>query len=250
MFMPDVYFSQYEKQNGSKKEKNFLEDIYEFIQNINKKSMQDIPKWLSSYETSEEKELNKKINKIDNDIKKLTTQKEKLENKKSDIDYIKRLFTASGEELEDIVKKIFEMLGFNIVKSGGNEEDLVCELNGKYFILEIKGVDGTATEKHTAQTLKWRTNYFINTSIEGKGVLVINGFKNKELNSRNNIFPNQILKYAEYQNLCLLSTVQLFNIFEKFKEGKITVEEVADNILNQNGIYEDLKEWGLYIDKK
>lgn len=250
MFMPDVYFSQYEKQNGSKKEKNFLEDIYEFIQNINKKSMQDIPKWLSSYETSEEKELNKKINKIDNDIKKLTTQKEKLENKKSDIDYIKRLFTASGEELEDIVKKIFEMLGFNIVKSGGNEEDLVCELNGKYFILEIKGVDGTATEKHTAQTLKWRTNYFINTSIEGKGVLVINGFKNKELNSRNNIFPNQILKYAKYQNLCLLSTVQLFNIFEKFKEGKITVEEVADNILNQNGIYEDLKEWDLYIDKK
>ena len=71
MFMPDVYFSQYEKPNGSKKEKNFLEDTYEFIQNINKKSMQDIPKWLSSYETSEEKELNKKINKIDNDIKKM-----------------------------------------------------------------------------------------------------------------------------------------------------------------------------------
>ena len=80
--------------------------------------MQDIPEWFSSYETSEEKELNKKINKIDNDIKKLTTQKEKLENKKSDIDYIKRLFTASGEELEDIVKNIFKMLGFNIVKSG------------------------------------------------------------------------------------------------------------------------------------
>ena len=34
-----------------------------------------------------------------------------------------------------------------------------------------------------------------------------------------------------------------------FKEGKITVEEVADNILNQNGIYEDLNEWNLYIDK-
>lgn len=34
MFMPDVYFSQYEKQNGSKKEKNFLEDIYEFIQKV------------------------------------------------------------------------------------------------------------------------------------------------------------------------------------------------------------------------
>lgn len=98
--------------------------------------------------------------------------------------------------------------------------------------------------------IKWKIFYFINTGIEGKGVLVINGFKNKELNSRNNIFPNQILKYAKYQNLCLLSTVQIFNIFEKFKEGKITVEEIADNIFNQNGIYEDLREWNLYIGKK
>ena len=250
LFMPDVYFSQFEKQNGSKKEKKFLEEVYEFIQNKNEKSTLDVPEWLNTYETLEEKEINQRMNKIDNDIKKLNKQRERLENKKSDINYIKRLFISSGEELENIVKDVFKELGFNIVKSGGNEEDLVCEIKGKYFIIEIKGGEGTATEKHTAQTLKWKTNYFINTGIEGKGVLVINGLKDKELNARKDIFPKQILKYAEYQNLCLLSTIQLFNILEEFKESKITTEEISDKIFNQKGIYEDFKEWNLYMDKK
>ena len=40
---------------------------------------------------------------------------------------IKRVFISSGDELEESVKNIFKELGFNIIKFGGNEEDLVCE---------------------------------------------------------------------------------------------------------------------------
>ena len=64
---------------------------------------------------------------------------------------------------------------------------------------------------------------------------------------RNNIFPKQILKYAEHQNLCLLSTTQLFNILNQFREGKITTKEIADKIFNQKGISEDFNEWNLYL---
>ena len=69
----------------------------------------------------------------------------------------------------------------------------------------------------------------------------------KELKSRNNIFPKQILKYAEHQNLCLLSTIQLFNILSKFREGGITTKEIADKLFNQQGISEDFNEWNLYF---
>lgn len=109
--MPDVYFSQYEKQTGSKKEKKFLEDIYEFIQSINKKSMQEIPKWLKNYNTLEENELDKKIQKINEDIKKLNNKKEKLEIEKLEIEDIKRLFISSGDELEEIADKIYNQNG-------------------------------------------------------------------------------------------------------------------------------------------
>ena len=36
-------------------------------------------------------------------------------------------------------------------------------------------------------------SFHANTNIDGKGVLIINGFKNKELKSRNNIFPKQYI---------------------------------------------------------
>lgn len=247
VFMPDVYFSQYEKSTGSRKEKNFLQDIYNFTQTLNQTTKQEIPKWLQNYQTKEEKEVDDKIEKINNDIEKLINKQNKLKIQKEEMEDTKRVLVSSGDELEKGVKNIFKELGFNIIKFGGNEEDLVCENDGKYFIMEIKGVDGSATEKHTAQTLKWKTNYFINTNIDGKGVLIINGFKNKELKSRNNIFPKQILKYAEHQNLCLLSTIQLFNILSKFREGGITTKEIADKLFNQQGISEDFNEWNLYF---
>lgn len=247
IFMPDAYFSQYEKSKGSRKEKNFLQDLYNYTQTLNKTTKQEIPEWLQNYQTKEEIEVNDKIENIDKQIQQLLSRKNKLEKQKEEMEDIKRVFISSGDELEESVKNIFKELGFNIIKFGGNEEDLVCENDGKYFIMEIKGVDGSATEKHTAQTLKWKTNYFINTNIDGKGVLIINGFKNKELKSRNNIFPKQILKYAEHQKLCLLSTIQLFNILNQFREGKITTKEIADKIFNQQGITEEYGEWNLYL---
>lgn len=247
VFMPDAYFSQYEKTTVSRKEKSFLQDIYNFTQTLNQRTKQEIPKWLQNYQTKEEKEVDDKMEKISNEIEKLVNKQNKLKIQKEEMEDTKRVFISSGDELEEIVKNIFKELGFNIIKFGGNEEDLVCENDGKYFIMEIKGVDGSATEKHTAQTLKWKTNYFINTNIDGKGVLIINGFKNKELELRNNIFPKQILKYAEHQNLCLLSTTQLFNILNQFREGKITTKEIADKIFNQKGISEDFNEWNLYL---
>lgn len=250
VFMPDAYFSQYEKTIGSRKEKNFLQDIYHFTQTLNSKTKQEIPKWLQNYQTKEEIEVNDKIERLNNQIEKLIEKQNRLKTQKEEIEDIKRIFISFGDELEENVRKIFVELGFNIVKFGGNEEDLVCENDGKYFIVEIKGVDGSATEKHTAQTLKWKTNYFINTNIDGKGVLIINGFKNKELDSRNNIFPKQILKYAEHQNLCLLSATQLFNMLNNFREGKSTTKEIADKIFNQKGITEDFNDWNSYLLKK
>ena len=247
VFMPDAYFSQYEKSTGSRKEKNFLQDLYNYTQTLNQKIKQEIPEWLQKYQTKEERDVNDKIENINKQIQQLLSRQNKLEKQKEEMEDIKRVFISSGDELEKSVKNIFKELGFNIIKFGGNEEDLVCENDGKYFIMEIKGVDGSATEKHTAQTLKWKTNYFINTDIDGKGVLIINGFKNKELKSRNNIFTKQILKYDEHQNLCLLSTIQLFNILNQFREGKITTKEIADKIFNQQGITEEYGEWNLYL---
>ena len=247
MFMPNIDFLQYEKSTGSKKEKKFLEDLYSFTQTFNQKEKKEVPQWLKKYQTIEEKELNYTIENINRQIEKLINRQDKLKIQRDDIENTKRIFTSSGDELENCVKNIFEELGFNIIKFGGNEEDLICEFDGKFFVIEIKGVDGSATEKHTAQTLKWKTNYFINTSIDGKGVLIINGFKNKELKSRNNIFPNQILKYAENQDLCLLSTIQLFNILNQFREGKITTREIANKIIKQKGISKEFNEWNQYL---
>lgn len=250
LFVPDAYFSQFEKSVGSRKEKEFLRDLYTYINSIsNDKKVNEIPEWLKNYNTIKENTINQKIQKIEDDIKKLLAKKKKTEEERIKLENDKRIFSASGEELEDIIKNVFIELGFNIVKSGGNEEDLVCEYNNKQFVFEIKGVDGSSSEKHTAQTLKWKTNYFINTGIDGKGVLIVNGFKDKLLEDRNNIFPKQLLKYAEHQQLCLISVTQIFNILSEYREGNLTTKEISDIIWNQNGILGDFENWNLHLVK-
>lgn len=250
MFMPDVNFFNLEKTVASRKEKDFYRDLYVYINKIsNDKKVTEIPEWLKSYCTAEENTVNEKIQKIEDDIKKFLKKRKKALEEKNKLEDDKRIFSATGDELEDIVKNIFTELGFNIIKYGGNEEDLVCEYNNKQFVIEIKGVDGSASEKHTAQTLKWKTNYFINTGIDGKGVLIVNGFKDKALELRNNIFPKQLLKYAEHQQLCLISVTQIFNILNEYREKKITTQEISDIIWNQIGILDCFDDWNLHLIK-
>ena len=115
----------------------------------------------------------------------------------------KIIFTGSGTLLEKLVVNELKQIGFQILKYDENskDEDIVISYKNKIAVVEVKGVDGSATEKHTSQTVKWKSMYHIEHNILPKGFLIVNAFKNIELDKRQYTFPVQMLKYATQQEI-------------------------------------------------
>lgn len=208
-----------------------------------------MPAWIDCYNTEEEKKVKKELKDSEDKIKKLNNKIEKINKEITYMNEEKRIFIESGEKLENIVRDIFKKIGYKIIKFGGNEEDLVISDDTNTFVFEIKGLDGSAAEKNSAQAVKWTTNYFIDTGIKAKSVLIVNAYKNMELKERKEAFPNQMLKYSEYQQICLMDSVQLYNIYNKFLNKEISKEDISKKILSTNGIINEFNDWRIFLEK-
>ena len=161
------------------------------------------------------------------------------------------MFTGTGTQLEMNSVEQFKDIGFSIIKYDPDsvDEDIVIKFNEKIADVEVKGISGSATEKHTSQIVKWKSEYHIENDIMPKGILLVNAFNDKELECRQEYFPNQMLKYATHQEICLLTTLQLYNIrkyLEKYPDEK---EKIIDEIFNTDGLYKKFAEWNLNITK-
>lgn len=243
LFFPNHIF------NESKKEREFLKDMFSLMNDLNSNKINELPAWIDCYNTEDEKKVKKELKNSEDKIKKLNNKIEKINKEITYMNEEKRIFIESGEKLENIVKDIFKKIGYKIIKFGGNEEDLVISDDTNTFVFEIKGLDGSAAEKNSAQAVKWTTNYFINTGIKAKSVLVVNAYKNMELKERKETFPNQMLKYSEYQQICLMDSVQLYNIYNKFLNKEISKEDISKKILSTNGIMNGFKDWKMFLEK-
>ena len=114
----------------------------------------------------------------------MIAQKEKQQKRLEAIQKYKLTLTSSGKELEKIVTQIFSELGFTIWESEHNRADGIFEYNNHKFVIEIKGVSKSAAEKHAAQLEKWVSEFIENNGTIPKAILVVNGFRKKELSKR------------------------------------------------------------------
>jgi hypothetical protein len=248
LYIPQPVFEHLEK-NPSKKELDFFKDLKLLLDSIKNQKSNPLPEWTNNYKLPNESILLKNITDMDINIEKLMSEKEKTKQKLMELQQQKRLFTACDDELEEIVRATLTKIGFKIIKFGGNEEDILMEYNNKIFIVEIKGLDKSAAEKNAAQTTKWIANYFAETGKKPKGLLIVNAFKNKLLEERQDTFPNQMLKYSIQQEICLLSTIQLLNIYYAVNNNKIDIDKVINNIYKTNGVFTDFIDWKITLNK-
>lgn len=250
VFAPNIVFDTSEKKLFSKIERDYFLELA----NIKKYIISDkeeLPEYASEYYLPSERETinsielaNDKINKLKESIKKDKLKLDAIQQKKV-------LFTGTGKSLEKNVVEMLKVIGFNIIKYNDDsvDEDIVFEYKDKLFISEVKGVSGSATEKHTAQTVKWKTEYYIENDIMPKGVLIVNAFNNKKLEDRQEYFPNQMLKYAEHQEICLITTIQIYNIMCFIEQNPLEVDSIIQEIFDCNGIFTNFNEWNNYISK-
>ena len=78
----------------------------------------------------------------------------------------------------------------------------------------------------------------------------MNAFNERILEERQEYFPTQMLKYAAHQEICLLTTIQLYNIKEYIKNNPNEKERIINEIFSTSGLYKGFEDWKLNIKKK
>lgn len=219
------------------------ESIDTFIQYYYGGNTNDYPKWFSEIVFNNDIEIRKDIEKRSADIDSLNeiiTQ----DNKKLEMnDFYKKLLVETGDEMVDVVfdviKKIFSIDLTNYIDN--KKEDFSFTLNGKTFVGEIKGVNENIKNRHISELEHNKQEFIEKKGIDGaKGILIINRERKTRPDERSEINEEQI-EYAKKNDLLIIDSVTLLNIFESFLQNKLNIERLLEVLCNSTGLLGD--EW-------
>jgi hypothetical protein len=229
--------------------KEFLFELVECLKSVRfDPNANPLPQWSEFYFLPGEYDAKQKIIHLNEQIEKLNLE---VEEKKRELEYLtekKRLFTASGDELEMKVASIFRDLGFEILQAEKNRDDLIVKYGNETAVVEIKGLNNSAGEKNAAQLEKWRATYFEVHGVNPKGILLVNTYKETPLALRNQAdFPDQMLRYATGREHCLITTLQLLTLHFEAGNNPESKEFIIKTLFSTVGRYPDNYKWQDYI---
>jgi hypothetical protein len=230
-------------------ETEFFNDLKETLIALRSSFEQStLPEWTDTFHLFNETHIREEIHQHQSQIDQLAALLKEKENALGDICRYKYLFTSSGDELESAVKDVFMKIGFEILQGEEYREDLIIKYENKVAVVEIKGVNGCAAEKHAAQLEKWAASYFEKTGVAPKPILIVNAFKDLPLDRRTEKpFPHQMLSYSQSRNHCLLTTVQLFGILNDILKDVVKKDALIASLFSTSGLFEGFNEWSNFI---
>ena len=230
-------------------EDSFLSDLLNLTTQVTKeKEIQSLPDWANNYYLQNEKKVFTESIKLSQELLRLDSELKSKQSQILSFNQQKLIFTGTGNTLEKEIKKVFENLGFEILEADPNRDDLIIKYNDRISVVEIKGVVGTSAEKYANQLEKWVSNYFDETEIRPKGILIVNTFKDKPLNERTEpSFPHQMLKYSENREHCLMTSLQLFGLYTEAMKGE-RKEELINSLFDTIGVYQEFEKWNEFIE--
>ena len=202
--------------------------------------LENAPEWANQFQFSIISDVNQQLDITLQKKELLEIEIKELLEKDLKYKYFKSIIYTKGNELEIGMSKCFEHLGINFIKPPGSNTDLIIDDEDKFFAIEIKGCDGSATKAHVRQLEEW-----VNSSARQadkdhcKGVLIINAFCNTDLDKRpSTTFPPNVVEFSIERKHCLVTTVTLLTLIDDFDNQKIEKSEILDLIQNTIGILE------------
>jgi hypothetical protein len=199
----------------------------------------ELPSWTTGYmlpqeETAQDtiRDLEKRRAAVESEIASNREALAKLERRKL-------LFSGSGRSLEVLVREVFEALGCEVSEPPLGRDDLIINCDGSPAVVEVKGVAGSAAERHAAQLEKWVSAYFETHNTQPKGILVVNAFREQPLPERiETVFPDQMLGYCKQRGHCLITGLQLLGILLEVERNPSAAEELRRSLFETIGRYE------------
>lgn len=186
------------------------------------------PEWLDKYKTKQEIGLERKIKGLTNEL-----EQRKLEHKR--FEKIDVLLYGTGTPLEVAVQNVLEEMGCTVEKmEKGATIDLKAKIDSMKFAIEITGVDDKIykNSKKFSQILQYLPMQEENEKI----VLLANTYKDIEVEKRigSENFTKPVLKIAENNHFCLMTTMDLYFIWKDFLNGK-SLKEIFAEVFSKKG---------------
>jgi hypothetical protein len=208
----------------------------------------ELPPWSSAYALPQESEKKDELRELNEELDKVLTMMGEKEQSLAELEKQKILFTGSGEALEAQVWRTFEDLGFDVAKGGPGRDDLIIRYKERVAVVEIKGVLKSTAEKHATQLEKWVSDYYSSHEQHPNGILVVNAYCDTPLKDRDKpAFPDQMLGYSKRRGHCLITGIQLLNLYLDCRDDPEKKDAVIGRLFSTEGVFEEYRNWPDYL---
>lgn len=164
----------------------------------------------------------------------------KIVEKIDNLTAFRRLLYSSGTELEDVVRKSFELLGATVKPAKYAQEEYIIEVDNEEFLMEVKGVSKSIALTHLRQLNDYILKYQEDTGKECKGILLGNAWRNMPPAMRNAedtpVFPDNVVKRAEQLGISLVSSLILFDAVLKVLGKEAKAKDILACITTGEGV--------------
>lgn len=229
-------------------ESEFLSELIYLVSNYKNKNKAQLPQWCSTIQLPGEDLVQKEISEIESQISQLNDQLIQSQFKYSAFLAHKSILSSTGQALEDQIRDLFIELGIEIIEPDEKRDDLIIKYNDQFAVIEIKGISGSAAEKHAAQLEKWVSDFVMQKEIRPKGILIVNAFKDYPIQEWPlEVFPHQMLKHSVQREHCLISTAQFLAFYYATKANPQKRDELIQSLFDTVGIYSHFADWKKYF---
>jgi len=199
-----------------------------------------VPDWAQEIELPFVSELQDQIVSAQVTIVKEEQNISKIVEKIDNLTAFRRLLYSSGTELEDVVRKSFELLGATVKPAKYAQEEYIIEVDNEEFLMEVKGVSKSISLTHLRQLNDYILKYQEDTGKECRGILLGNAWRNMPPAMRNAedtpVFPDNVVKRAEEWGISLVSSLTLFDAVLKVLGKEAKARDILVNITTAEGV--------------
>ena len=202
----------------------------------------EVPQWLTDYECFDDAEQKKLIETSNQEIDTLNDKIKRANEKLEDNLKYKSILSTNGDELASVVFEILEKTLDCDLSDFVDEkkEDFLIKKEGISFIGEIKGITSNVKSENVSQLDVHYQSYLDDLQEQGieenlKPLLIINPFRTKPIDEREEVHENQI-KLAERNGSLIITTETLLKIFEQFLESRISSEKIVSVFRSKIGL--------------
>ena len=103
-------------------------------------------------------------------------------------------------------------------------------------MLEIKGVKGPVARTHLSQLQQWMTTAAAEGVWEGKGLLIVNTFRQSDPATRERTVPDDCSKLVKIYGHCIVTTTQLFRALHELQSGTLDAPRFWDAVMTETGL--------------